>query len=40
MFLPPPLIRVFFPDRVLLPLTGGNVMIVEAVDENEGFQDD
>lgn len=41
MFLqPPPLIRVFFGDRLLLLLAEGDFTIVEAMDESEGVSDD
>ena len=36
---PPPLVCVFFWDRWLLLLVGGNFAIVEAMDESEGVPD-
>jgi hypothetical protein len=33
---PPPLVRVFFRDCLLLLLTGGCFMVVEAMDEGKG----
>jgi len=37
---PPPLVRVFFWDWLLLLLTGRDFVIVKAMDESEGVSDD